>query len=46
MNQLTKADESLLQYKQMCALQNPNKHDLHRLREWLLRPELGDNFLK
>lgn len=39
-------NEALLQYKSMCALQNPTKPDLRKLREWLLRPELGDNFLK
>ena len=39
-------DEALLQYKQMCALQNPTKHDLSRLREWLERPEGGDNFMR
>ena len=29
----------------MCALQNPSRHDLRHLREWLNRPECGDNFL-
>jgi hypothetical protein len=30
----------------MTALQNPTKHDLTRLREWLKRREHGDNFLQ
>jgi hypothetical protein len=45
-DRLKEYNEFLLQYKQMCALQNPTRHDLRRLREWLLRPECGDNFLR
>ena len=44
-DKLKEYNEFVLQYKQMCALQNPTRHDLHRLREWLVRPECGDNFL-
>ena len=40
------SDETLLQYKQMTALENPTKHDLRRLRDWLVRSEGGDNFLQ
>ena len=40
------SDSFLLQYKDICALQNPSRHDLNSLREWLTRPECGDNFLE
>jgi hypothetical protein len=43
---LTPADESLLQYRDLCALHNPSRHDLKTLREWLTRTECGDNFLE
>jgi len=43
---LKEYNEFLLQYKEICALQNPSKHDLNCLREWLIRPECGDNFLE
>jgi hypothetical protein len=39
-------DAFLLQYKQICALHGPSKHDVNCLREWLVRPECGDNFLE
>jgi hypothetical protein len=39
-------DESILQYKKLCALQNPTKHDLKTLRLWLEHSEYGDNFLR
>ena len=43
---LTCLDESLLQYKELCALQTPTKHDLKQLRQWLEHCEYGDNFLR
>jgi len=39
------ADAFLLQYKEICALHGPSKHDVSCLREWLERPKCGDNFL-
>jgi hypothetical protein len=39
------ADTFLLQYKEICALHGPSKHDVSCLREWLERPKCGDNFL-
>lgn len=43
---LTRVDESLLQFKELCALHNPSRHDMSSLREWLTRRECGDNFLE
>ncbi|EXJ76781.1 uncharacterized protein A1O5_01289 [Cladophialophora psammophila CBS 110553] len=43
---LREYNESLLQYKELCALQNPTKHDLKTLRLWLEHREYGDNFLR
>jgi hypothetical protein len=43
---LTLADATLLQFKELCALHNPSRHDFKTLREWLTRRECGDNFLE
>lgn len=43
---LIPVDETLLKYKELCALQNPTRHDLTTLRQWLTRTEYGDNFLE
>ncbi|KAH0840788.1 hypothetical protein FOPE_05905 [Fonsecaea pedrosoi] len=42
---LREYNESLLQYKELCTLQNPTKHDLKMLRVWLEHRDHGDNFL-
>ena len=45
-DKLKEYNKCLLEYKDLCALQNPSKHDFQTLREWLRRPECGDNFLE
>jgi hypothetical protein len=40
------SDKFLLQYKDLCKIHGPSKHDLDCLREWLKRPRCGDNFLQ
>lgn len=43
---LSEYNAFLLQYQKLCALHGPSKHDVECLREWLTRPECGDNFLQ
>ncbi|KAF7514121.1 hypothetical protein GJ744_004446 [Endocarpon pusillum] len=45
-SKLSEYNAFLLQYKEICALHGPSKHDVNCLREWLIRPECGDNFLQ
>lgn len=43
---MSSADSSLLQFTQLLRLRSPKDADLRFLREWLERPEFGDNFLQ
>jgi len=42
---LAEYNAAVLQYKELCSIHGPSKHDLNLLRDWLERPKCGDNFL-